>query len=170
VGKKEAIQEQQLQFTYAKQGQPFSVILMSAIILIHLQWDLKLCIKGKFEFWSTHISSQLVAYEMASDSAIWSHFDLASCHYYTFHPKSSRPVKMVIHHLSTSTHVENIYSGQEELNFNVVSVNQMTASWPFPEGGNQQVQLPSTPITLPMNPKSQEIFQLQSICHIIAQV
>jgi hypothetical protein len=79
-------------------------------------------------------------------------------------------MKMVICHLATYTPIENIYSGKEELSFNVVSVNQMAATWPFPEGGNQQALLLSTPITLPMNPKSQEIFQLQSMCHIIVQV
>lgn len=168
--KEEVAEEQQLQFTYAKQGQLSSIIPISTIILIHLHWDLKLCIKGQFEFWSTHISFQLVTHEMASDSALWAHTDLASCHYYTFHPKSIRPMKMVICHLATYTPIENIYSGKEELSFNVVSVNQMAATWPFPEGGNQQALLLSTPITLPMNPKSQEIFQLQSMCHIIVQV
>jgi hypothetical protein len=78
---------------------------------------------------------------------MWAHFDLASFPCCTFHPKSSRPMKLVIHHLATSTPVENMYSGQEELSFSVVSVNQMTATWPSPEGGNQQALLPSTPIT-----------------------
>ena len=154
------MQEQQLQFTYAKQSQPSSIIPMSTPILIHLQWDLKLCIKGQFEFWSIYISSQLVPHEMASDSATWARFDVISFYCYTFHPKSSRPVEMVICHLVTSTSVENMWSGWEELSFNVASVNQMTAIWPSPEGGNQQALLPSTPITWPMDPKSQEIFHL----------
>jgi hypothetical protein len=79
-------------------------------------------------------------------------------------------MKMVIRHLATSMPIENRYSSQEELSFNVVSVAQMTAIWSSPEGGNQQALLPSTPITLPMNSKSQEIFQLQGICQIIVQV
>jgi len=56
-------------------------------------------------------------------------------------------MKMVICHLATNTSVENMYSGWEELSFNVVSANQMTATWPSPEGGNQHALLLSTSIT-----------------------
>lgn len=79
-------------------------------------------------------------------------------------------MKMLIHHLATITPIEDVYSGWEELSVSIVSVNQMTATWPSLEGGNQQAVLPSTPITLPMNSISQELFQLQSMCHVIVQV
>jgi hypothetical protein len=151
-------------------GRPPPIVLTSAVNLIHLQKELKGIVKGSFEFRSTRNGTRVVTREMADYSAIKDHFDSKAFHYFTFHPKSEKPIKAVIRHLPMDTPAEDLSKGLQDLGFSVLSVKQMTASRPSPEGGSRTSNLPLFLITLTRNPKSQEIFQLTSICHIMVRV
>jgi len=87
----------------------------------------------------------------------------------TFQLKSAKPVK-AIRHLPINTPTEDKSNGVQDLGYSVFSVKQMTASRPSPEGGSHTLNLPLFLVTLPKNSKSQEIFQLNSLCHIVDRV
>jgi hypothetical protein len=70
--------------------------------------------------------------EMADYSAIKHHLEQNSLHFYTFHPKSEKPIKTVIRHLPGHTPAEHISNELVALKFSVISVRQMTASRQLP--------------------------------------
>jgi len=80
-----------------------------------------------------------------------------------FHPKSLRPVKLVIRHLPGDTPAEDISSEMVALDFSVNSVRQLTTKQQ-PQGGNQSVNLP-----LLLVEKSPEIFKLTNLSHVITK-
>jgi hypothetical protein len=49
-------------------------------------------------------------------------------HYFTFSPKSKKPIMAVIRHLPPDTPAENTSNSLQDLDFNVINVRQMTAS------------------------------------------
>jgi hypothetical protein len=151
-------------------GRPPPIVLTSAINLIQLQNNLKSIVKGNFEFRSTRNGTRVVTREMADYSAIREYFDKNHLNYFTFHPKSQKPIKAVIRHLPIDTPAEDISNGLQDLGYSVLSVKQMTASRPSPEGGNYTLNLPLFLVTLPKDAKSPEIFKLTSLCHIVVRV
>jgi hypothetical protein len=151
-------------------GRPPPIVLISAANLILLQKQLKRLVKGNFEFRSTRNETPAVTKEMADYSALRSYFDSIHLHYFTFHPKSEKPIKSVIRQLPGDKPAEDISNGLQDLGFSILSVKQMTANRQSPEGGNHAVNLPLFPVTLTRSPKSQEIFKLSSLCHIMVRV
>jgi hypothetical protein len=149
--------EQQQQATSAKTGRPPPVMLSSAINPILLQNQPKGILKCNFEFRSTRNGTRVFTCEMADYSAIRAHFDSNNLHCYTYHLKSEKPIKAVIRHLPGDTPAEDISNGLQDLGFSVLSVNQLTATRPLPEGGSHTVNLPLFLITLSNTPKSQDI-------------
>jgi hypothetical protein len=107
---------------------------------------------------------------MTDFSAIKSHFDNKGMSYFTFYPKSQKPVEAVIRHLPNSTPAENIYDGLMSLDFDVISVKQMTTNRRSSAEGTTSVNLPLFLITLTRTTKSQDIFTLTSICHFAIKV
>jgi hypothetical protein len=108
--------------------------------------------------------TRVVTREMADYYAIRTHFDGRNLNYYTFHPKSEKPIKAVIRHLPTDTPAEDISNGLTKFGFTVLSVWQMTANRRSPEGETQN--LPLFLVTLHKHAKSPEIFKLTSLCHL----
>jgi hypothetical protein len=151
-------------------GRPPPIVLTSAADLILLQKHLKGLVTGSFEFRSTRNGTRVITKEMADYSAIRSYFDSNHLHYFTFHPKSEKPIKAVIRQLPGDTPAEDISNGLQDLGFSILSVKQMTANCPSPEGGSHTVNLPLFLVTLTRTPKSQEIFKLSSLCHIMIKV
>jgi hypothetical protein len=107
---------------------------------------------------------------MADFQSVKSHFDDHNLSYYSFYPKSEKPMKALIHHLPHNTPAEDISNGLVSLGFDVISVKQMTAIRRLPSDGSTIINLPLFLITLPRTTKSQEIFRLQSLCHIAVRV
>jgi hypothetical protein len=62
---------------------------------------------------------------MADFPATRSHFDSNNLPYFTFYPKSQKPVKTVIQHLPVSTPAEDISDGLVNVFFGVISVNHL---------------------------------------------
>jgi hypothetical protein len=56
------------------------------------------------------------------------HFVSQNLCYYNFFPKSEKPIKAVIRHLHLNTPAEDISDGLVSLDFDVVSVTQITAT------------------------------------------
>jgi hypothetical protein len=78
---------------------------------------------------------------------------------------SDWPIKAVIRHLPGNTPAEDIAKELQALGFIVISVRQLTSKRP-----QAPVSLPLFLITLPRSDKSQEIFQLTSLSHVMVKV
>ena len=106
---------------------------------------------------------------MADYLILKKHFDQNQTHYYTFHPKAEKPIKAVIRHLPGETPAEDIANELLALGYKVHNVRQMTSTRQQ-AGGSQSQALPLFVITLERNEKSQQIFKLTHLSHIIIQV
>jgi hypothetical protein len=92
---------------------------------------------------------------MADFQSVKSHFDTNKLSYYSFYPKSEKPMKAVIRHLSQNTPAEDISDALVILGFDVISVKQMTATRRASPEGSKNINLPLFLITLPRTTKSQ---------------
>jgi hypothetical protein len=109
-------------------GRSPSIVLTTETNLIILQKQLKELVKGNFEFRNTKNGSRIVTKEMADLSAIISYFDDQKMSYFIFYLKSQKPIKAVIRHPLHNSPAENIYEGLESLDFDVMSVKQMSTN------------------------------------------
>jgi hypothetical protein len=137
-----------------KTGRPPPTVLTSTINMIQLQKQLR----------------SVVTRGMADFQSVKSHFATNNLSCYTFYPKSEKPMKAVIRHLPYNTPAEDISDGLLSLGFDVISVKQMTATRRAPSEGSKTINPPLFLITLPRTVKSQELFQLPSLCHIAIRV
>jgi hypothetical protein len=144
------------------------IVLTSQEHLIQLQKNLKRMCKGNFEFRSTRNGTRVINKEMADFSAIRSYFGTNNLPYYTFFPKSEKPIKAVIRHLPNNTPAEDISNGLVSLRYDVISVKQMTTR--RSSTGPSNINLPLFLITLPRTQKSLVIFKLKSLCYIAVKV
>jgi hypothetical protein len=103
---------------------------------------------------------------MAVSSTIRSHFESNNLPYFTFYPKSQKPITAVIRHLPFTSPAERLM----DLGFDVISVKQMSATRRSPADGTSTVNLPLFLITIPRMSESQEIFKLTSLYHIAIRV
>jgi PAX-interacting protein 1 len=103
---------------------------------------------------------------MADFSTIKSFFLSKKFAFYTFFPKSQKPIKAVIRHLSPNTPAEEICEALVELGFDTISVRQMTTTRRSPSQDSEHSNLPLYFITLPRTEKPQDIFKLTGLCHI----
>jgi hypothetical protein len=85
--------------------------------------------------------------------------------FYTFHPKSVKPIKVIIRHLPGNNPAEDIAKELQALGFAVISVRQLTSKRP-----HAPVSPPLFLITLQRSDKSQEIFQIASLSHVMIKV
>jgi hypothetical protein len=122
-----------------------------------------------FEFRNTSSGTRVVTKDMVDYQAFKSYFEQNSLSYFTFFPKSDKPVEAVLRHFPSNTPAQNISDGLVNLGFDVVSVRQMSPTRRPPDGLNLTI-LPLFLVTLPRTPKSQEIFKLYSLCHICIKV
>jgi hypothetical protein len=114
--------------------------------------------------------SRVITKQIADFSVIRSFLETHKLPYFTFFPKSQKPIKAVIRHLPHDTPAEYISDGLVNLGFDVISVKQMTTTRRSATEGLTTVNLPLFLITLPRTPKSQDIFQIRSLCHIAIRV
>jgi hypothetical protein len=112
----------------AKTSRPPPIILTSAANLIQLQKQLKNVVKEDFEFRNTRSGIRVITRDMADILAVKSHFEGNILSFYTFFPKSEKPIKSVIRHLPINTPAEDICDGMVSIGFDVVSVKQMTTT------------------------------------------
>jgi hypothetical protein len=126
----------------AKTGRPPPVLLTSAVNLILLQKLLKGAVSENCEFRSTRIGTRVITRSMADFQSVKSHFDGQNLSYYSFFPKSEKPIKAVIRHLPHNTAAEDISDGLIGLGFDFISVKQMTATCRSPPEESKIINLP----------------------------
>jgi hypothetical protein len=153
-----------------KAGGPPPIILTSDTNLIQLQRQLKTVAKGDFEFRNTKNGTRVITKSMTDFEAVKSFFSAQNLSYYSFFPKSEKPIKAVLRHLPTNTPAQDISDGLVTLRFDVVSIKQMTTSRRSPSEETATRNLPLFLITLPRTTKFQEIFKRQYLCHISIKV
>jgi hypothetical protein len=153
----------------AKTGRPPPIVLTSAVNLILLQKHLKGVVIENFEFRGTRNGTRVITRNMVDFESVKSHFDSQNLSYYSFFPKSEKPIKAVIRHLPHNTLAEDTSDALVSLGFNVVSVKQMSHPSVTSEVP-QIINLPLFLVTSPRTAKSQEIFRLLILCHIAIRV
>jgi hypothetical protein len=137
--------EDELQQRPASQmSRPPPIVLTSEENLIRLQKKLKSLCKDSFEFRSTRNGTRVVTREMADFVAIRYYFDSQNLHYFTFYPKSQKPIKAVIRHLSLNTPAEDISDGLVNLGFDIISVKQMSTTVGHPQMAQTTLIFPSS--------------------------
>jgi hypothetical protein len=107
---------------------------------------------------------------MADFSAVRSHLEYHNVAYFTFYPKSQKPIKAVICHLPLNTPAEDISDGLVNLGFDVTSVKQMTTTSQSPSEGTTTKNLPHFLIIVLRMAKSQEILNLPRLCYTAIRV
>jgi hypothetical protein len=120
--------------------------------------NLKGVARQNFELRNIRSGTRVVTKDMVDYQAVRAHFDQNSLTYFTFFPKSEKPVKAVIRHLPSNTPAKDISDGLVDLGFDVISVKQMSSARRSPDGSNP-ITLPLFLVTLPRTQKSQEIFK-----------
>jgi hypothetical protein len=109
--------------TTAKTGRPPPIVLTFAVNLIQLQKQLKNVVKEDFEFCNTRNETRIIIRGMVDFLAVKSHFEKNNLFYFTFYPKSEKPIKVVIRHMQHNTPAEDICDGLASLGFNVISAS-----------------------------------------------
>jgi hypothetical protein len=106
---------------------------------------------------------------MVDCRSVKTYFGSNDLSYYTFYPKSEKPIKAVIRHLPVTTPAEDIAEGVVDLSFDVMSVKQIATARRSSEG-TTHITLPLFLVTLPRTTKSQDLFKLSYLRHISIKV
>jgi hypothetical protein len=153
-----------------EKGRPLSIVLTSEINLLSLEKKLKAVVTGEFFFRNTASGTPITTKRMAGYKTIQKLLSTKGLPVFTFYTNGDKPVKAVIRHLTNNSSSEDITVALQELDYEVISVKQMTAKRPSPEGGVTLVSLPLFFNTLVRNRKSLDIFKISSFCKIIVKV
>jgi hypothetical protein len=133
-----------------EKGRPSPRVLNSEFKLLSLQKDLKAVVTGKF-FQNTASGTRITIKSMADYKTVQNLLSQKGLPFFTFYTRGDKPVKAVIRHLPINTSSEDITVVLQELGYEVISVKQMTAKRPSPEGEVTLVSLPLLLITLVIN-------------------
>jgi hypothetical protein len=131
---------------------------------------LKAVVTGEFFFWNTASGTQITTKSVADYETIQNLLSQKGLPFFSFYTKGDKPVKAVIRHLPNNTSSEDITVPVQDLGYEVISVKQMTAKCPSPEGGVTLVSLPLFLITLVRNQKSLDMFKTSNLCNIIVKI
>jgi hypothetical protein len=145
-------------------GRPPPIVLTSTAKLLALQKRIREVVTGKFEFRNTRSGTRIVSKEITDFSVIRKFLEQNNLSYFTFFPKSEKPIKAVIRHLPANTPAQDISEALVDLGFDTISVKHMTSRRSKPEGPTTR-HLPLFLITLPRTEKSKEVFKLTTLCH-----
>jgi hypothetical protein len=84
---------------------------LTAANIIQLQKQLKNVVKEDFEFRNTRSGTRVITRGMADFLAVKSHFEGNKLSFFTFYPKSEKPIKAVIRHIAINTPAEDNVTG-----------------------------------------------------------
>jgi hypothetical protein len=107
---------------------------------------------------------------MTDFSTMPSNFKSNNHPYFTFYPKSQKPIKAVIQYLPVSVTAEDTSDGLVNLGFDVISIKQISTTHQSPAEGTVPVNIFLFLITIPRTSESREIYKLMSLCHIAIRV
>jgi hypothetical protein len=86
-------------------------------------------------------------------------------HFLALYSKADKTVKAVIRPLPGDTSAKDITVALHDIDYDVISVKQMTAKRSIPEGGVTRTSFPLFLVTLATNPKAPETFKLTTLCN-----
>jgi len=152
-----------------KRGRPPLIILTTNINLFKVQNEIKAKLRLDFALLNTTNVFRISTKRMEDYVTHKKHLDQNQTHYYTFHPKAENPIKAVIRHLLGENPGEDISNELLALGNKVHNVRKIPTTRQH-SGGSQAQALPLFLITLERNEKSQQIFTLTHLSHIIIQV
>jgi hypothetical protein len=89
--------------------------------VLNLQGEIKAIAMGSFELRNTKNGTRVITREMADYLAIKSQLQKKKIPFYTFHPKSAKPIKAVIRYVPGNTPAEDIANELLALGFKVIS-------------------------------------------------
>jgi hypothetical protein len=118
-----------------KAGRQPPIILTSAANLIQLQKEINTVAKQTFEFLNTGNGTRVTTMDMVDYLEVKAHFDSSNMFYFTFFPKSLKPVKAVIRHFPHNTPEEDLSDEVIDLKFYVIRVKQMSSTFRIPDEG-----------------------------------
>jgi len=133
--------------------------------LLKFQVEIKAITKGSFELRNVRNGTKVATREMTDYLVIKKHLEQKKVPYYTYHPKLEKPIKAVIRHLPGNTPAADIACELQAMGFTIISVRQLSSKKP-----QVSANLPLFLVTLPRNDRSQEIFKLTSLTHIIIKM
>ncbi|XP_023725873.1 uncharacterized protein LOC111874531 [Cryptotermes secundus] len=81
--------------TSGRAGRPPPIIITTTVNLIHLQKQLKNVVSGDFEFRNTKSGTRVITKSMADFEAVKSYLSNNKLSYFTFFPKTLKPIKAV---------------------------------------------------------------------------
>jgi hypothetical protein len=154
----------------SRTGRPPPIVITAATNLLQLKKAVKRVVKDKFESRSTRNGTRVITKTLADFAAVKFYLESQSLSYFTFFPKSQKPIKAVIRHLLINCPAQDISEGLIDLGFDIMSVKQMTTIHRSQSKGTETRNLPLYLIALPRMAKSQEVFKLTAHCHIAIQV
>jgi hypothetical protein len=105
---------------------------------------LKVAVTGEFFFRNTASGTRITTKSMADYKTIQNLLSQKYLPFFTFYTKGEKPVKAAIRHLPINTSSEDITVARQELGYEVISLKQMTANGPSPEGEVSLMSLPSS--------------------------
>jgi hypothetical protein len=105
-----------------------------------------------------------------TDFSIRKYLEQNNLSYFTFFPKSGKPMKTVVRNLPANNLAQDISEGLVDLGFDIISVKQKATGRRSKSEGSIPQQLPLFLITLPRTEKSKEIFKLTTLSHIVIRV
>jgi hypothetical protein len=153
-----------------KTRRPPPVVITAAANLMQLQQEIESVVKGNFEFRNTRNGTRVITKTLADFAAVKSHLETYHLPYFTFYPKYQKPIKTRIRHLPVNIPAEAISDGLMGLGCDIISVKQMASTRRSPSEETPTKNLPLFLIILPRMAKSQEIFRLTALCHIVFRV
>jgi hypothetical protein len=156
--------------TPGKTGRPPPIVIIATVNLLQLQKHIKSVVKENFEFRNTRNGSRIITKTLGDFAAVKSYLETHNLHYFTFYPKSLKPIKALIRHLPLNTPAQDISDRLMDLGFDIISVKNMLTTHRSPSEGTLSKNLPLFLITLPRTAKAQEIFRLTALCHIAIRV
>jgi hypothetical protein len=102
-----------------KPGRPLPIVMTFTMDLIGLQSDLQDHVRGEYKSQNTKNGAQIVTKEVVNYPAMKSYLEKNNLHYFTLSPNSEKPIKAVIHRLTSGMPVEDISNSLEDLGINV---------------------------------------------------
>jgi hypothetical protein len=133
------------------------MVITTATNLIQLQKHLKSVVKENSELCKTRNGTRVITKTLVDFAAVRSHLETHNLSYFTFYPKSLKPIKAIIHHLPISTLAEGSSSRLVSLGFDIISVKQLSTTRGSAEGTGTK-NLPIFLVTLPRTEKVPRYF------------
>jgi hypothetical protein len=120
---------------------PTPIALTSEANLISLPRELERAVSEQF-FRNTATGTRITTTSMVDYNAIQTFLTEKNLHFITFYTEEEKRFKAVIRHLPGNISVNDITVALQEIAYDVISVRQMTAKRPTPEGGRCHTHLP----------------------------